>query len=173
MERGKLAKEYFLKGYNCSQAVVLAFSDLTGLDEGMAAKMASSFGGGIGRLREVCGTFSGMMIVFGILYGYDASSPTAKEDKILHYARIQELARRFREANGALVCRELLENHAKALKAAKENDQEQLDAMLSDSPVPTERTAAYYQKRPCPELCAKAADILSAYIYELQKENTQ
>ncbi|MBQ8495925.1 MAG: C_GCAxxG_C_C family protein [Clostridia bacterium] len=170
MERGQLAKEYFLKGYNCSQAVVLAFSDLTGLEDGMAARMASSFGGGMGRLREVCGAFSGMMIVFGILYGYDASSPTEKEEKALHYARIQELARRFREANGALVCRELLENHTKTLKAAKEKDKEQIDAMLSDSPVPTERTEAYYQKRPCPDLCAVAADILDTYMRELKEE---
>ena len=111
-QRGALAKEYFLKGYNCSQSVVMAFSDLIGMDEKTAVRLSTSFGGGIGRLREVCGTFSGVMIVFGIIYGYDAASPTAKEDKILHYARIQELARRFREKNGSIVCRELLENHA-------------------------------------------------------------
>lgn len=168
-QRGALAKEYFLKGYNCSQSVVMAFSDLIGMDEKTAVRLSSSFGGGIGRLREVCGTFSGVMIVFGILYGYDAASPTAKEDKILHYARIQELARRFREKNGSLVCRELLENHAKSLKERTEKDREQIEAMLSDSPMPTERTEAYYQKRPCPELCAFAAELLETYIKELEE----
>ncbi len=170
IDRGALAKEYFLKGYNCTQAVVLAFSDLTGLDDAMAAKMASSFGGGIGRLREVCGTFSGMMLVFGILHGYDAASPTAKEDKITHYARIQELARRFREKQGSIVCRELLANHAKALAAAKAEDAEQTAAMLSDAPMPTERTEAYYKKRPCPDLCAFAAEILDEYMRELEEK---
>lgn len=168
-QRGILAKEYFLKGYNCSQSVVLAFSDLTGLDEKTAARLSSPFGGGIGRLREVCGTFSGMMIVFGLLHGYDAASPTAKEDKILHYARIRELARRFREKNGSIVCRELLANHAKALAAQKENDGEQIAAMLSDAPMPTERTEAYYKKRPCPELCAFAAELLETYLKELEE----
>ena len=120
-------------------------------------------------MREVCGTFSGIMIVFGLLYGYDAASPTAKEDKLLHYERIQELARRFREKNGSLICRELLENHAKALEALDESDKEQIEAMRSDAPTPTERTEAYYQKRPCPELCAFAAELLETYILELEE----
>ena len=168
-KRSDLAREYFLKGYNCSQAVVMAFSDLMGMDEKTAVRLSSSFGGGIGRMREVCGTFSGMMIVFGVLSGYDAASPTAKEDKILHYARIQELARRFREIHGTIVCRELLAGHAAMLEKQKEKDREQIEAMLSDAPMPTERTAAYYQKRPCPELCAFAAELLETYIKELEE----
>ena len=158
IDRGALAKEYFLKGYNCSQAVLLAFSDVTGLDETVAAKMASSFGGGFGRLREVCGTVSGMMMVFGIVYGY--ADPKAKEDKTMHYERVQELARRFREANGSIICRELLAGHAKTQPVKNDADREQISAMLSDVPKPTERTENYYKKRPCAELVALAAEIL-------------
>ena len=102
IDRGALAKEYFLKGYNCSQAVLLAFSDMTGLDETVAMKMASSFGGGMGRLREVCGTVSASLMVLGILYGYDAKAPTAGEDKPAHYARVQEYANRFRTECGSI-----------------------------------------------------------------------
>ena len=132
MDRGALAKEYFLKGYNCSQSVLLAFSDRTGLDEHFAAKLSSSFGGGMGRMREVCGAVSGMMMVLGILYGYDAADPTAKEDKTLHYSRVQELARRFREETGSLICRELLSGQVEKQKKEKDMDEEQASAMLSD-----------------------------------------
>lgn len=167
MNRGELAKEYFLKGYNCSQAVLLAFSDLTGLDAPLAAKLAAPFGGGMGRQREVCGAVSGMLMVFGILHGYDAASPTAAEDKKLHYTRVQELCRRFREGNGSIVCRELLASHAARLLAEKQERDAQTDAMLSDAPTPTPRTEAYYQKRPCPELVAYAAELLQTYLDEL------
>lgn len=165
MDRGNLAKEYFMQGYNCAQSVLLAFSDVTGLDEDFAAKMASSFGGGIGRLREVCGAVSSMMTVFGIVYGY--ADPKAKEDKTLHYERVQELARRFREANGSIICRELLSESAENQTVKTDSDREQISAMLSNAPVPTERTEAYYQKRPCAELCAIAANIVDAYMKEL------
>ncbi len=171
MDRGSLAKEYFLKGYNCSQAVLLAFSDLTGLDEKTAMRMASSFGGGMGRMREVCGTVSSALMVLGILYGYDATAPTAKEDKPAHYARVQEFSARFRAKADSIICRELLENHVKRLQEQHiAAEDEQIKAMLSDSSVPTERTEEYYRKRPCADVAAMAARILEEYIRELDAE---
>ncbi|MBQ9748342.1 MAG: C_GCAxxG_C_C family protein [Clostridia bacterium] len=167
MNRGELAKEYFTRGCNCSQAVLLAFSDRTGLDESVAMRLAAPFGGGMGRMREVCGAVSGMLTVFGILYGYDAFAPTASADKATHYARVQELCRRFREGNGSIVCRELLASHAARLQAEKAARDAQIDAMLSDASTPTPRSADYYRKRPCPELVAYAADLLDAYLAEL------
>ncbi len=168
-ERGALAKAYFLRGYNCSQAVLLAFSDLTGLDEKTAMKMASSFGGGMGRMREVCGTVSASLMVLGIMHGYDATSETASEDKTAHYARVQEFAGRFRAEMGSIVCREILANHVKRIQAEREEHDEQIAAMLSDSSVPTPRTEDYYRKRPCAEVAYAAASILEEYLRELEK----
>ena len=172
MDRGELAKSYFMKGYNCSQSVALAFSDLMGMDEHTAAKLASSFGGGFGRMREVCGTFSGMVLVLGMLYGYDAANETETANKKLHYARVQELAERFRAEFGSIICRELLTGTAKKeLKKGENADGEQVAAMLSDSPEPTPRTEAYYKKRPCPEIVETGARILETFMAELENKN--
>ncbi len=168
-EKGELAKEYFLKGYNCSQAVLLAFSEETGLDEKLAMRMASSFGGGMGRMREVCGTVSASLMVLGILHGYDATLPTAHEDKTAHYARVQEFANRFRAEMGSIVCREILQNHVKKLQQAHAERDAQIDAMQSNSAVPTPRTEEYYRKRPCAEIAAAAARILERYLQELEE----
>lgn len=148
--RGKAAMDNFLEGYNCSQAVVLAFSDLFDMDKQMLLRMSSSLGGGMGRLREVCGSVSGMFIVAGLLYGYD--DPKAFEEKAAHYGRIQELAGRFRECQGSIVCRELL--------GLSERE---------SSPVPEKRTGEYYQKRPCAELVGVAAVILEQFIAERER----
>ncbi len=145
--RGKAAMEHFLEGYNCTQAVALAFADLLDMDKKMLLRMSSSFGGGMGRLREVCGTVSGMFLVAGLLYGYD--DPKAFEEKAEHYGRIQELAGRFREQQGSIVCRELLGLSGK-----------------TDSPIPERRTEEYYKKRPCPQLAGLAAAILEEFIAE-------
>ena len=141
MTRREAAMANFMKGYNCSQSIVLAFSDMLDIDEKTLSKMASSFGGGMGRLREVCGSVCGMFMVAGLLYGYDG--PETGQVKADHYARIQELARRFEEKHGSIVCRELL-----GLSVRR------------DVPVPEARTAEYYKKRPCPELAWRAAQIL-------------
>lgn len=141
------AKELFLEGYNCSQSVVLAFEDMYDMDAKEVLRLCSPFGGGMGRLREVCGTVSGMYMVLGMLYGYN--DPKDYEGKKELYARVQELARRFREENGSIVCRELLGLDHK-----------------SDESVPEKRTEEYYKKRPCPDLCACAAGILEKYIKE-------
>ena len=139
------AMNLFKEGYNCSQSVFLAFKDLYGIDRHTALKLSSSFGGGMGRLREVCGSVSGMFLTAGILYGYD--SPKDRSSKTEHYKRIQELARSFEELNGSIVCRELL-----GLDQKKE------------SYVPEERTKDYYRKRPCEQIVGCAADIMEEYI---------
>ena len=145
MDHGKLAEENFRKGYNCAQSVLLAFGDVTGLDDKTAAMLSSSFGGGLGRLREICGTVSGAAMVLGLVQGYaDSDDPEAKT---AHYHRVQEFARRFREKNGSIICRELLSG----VQTVEGNDPEQ-------------RTDAYYKKRPCPALCRCAAEILDEML---------
>ncbi len=145
MTYSEKARSLFEEGYNCAQAVFLAFSDRTGLSPETAAALSSSFGGGMGRLREVCGAVSGMFMVIGALYGY--ADPKDAQAKKQHYERIQLLAQKFRDENGSIICRELL-----GLGKGP------------DSPVPEARTAAYYKKRPCGELVACAAAITEEYI---------
>ena len=145
MTHAEKAKAYFEQGYNCSQAVTLAFAEEMGLDVDTAAKMASSFGGGLGRLREICGCVSGMALAAGAMFGY--SDPKAREEKADHYALIQKLAEEFKVKNGSIICRELL--------AGINND---------TNPVPEERTENYYKKRPCADLCYMAAEILEREI---------
>ncbi len=142
MDHSTQAAEFFMNGYNCAQAVAMAFSDITGLSEKVTAKMISSFGGGMGRMREVCGAVSGMLFVAGILYGYDAPN---QEAQMAHYARVQELAGKFKETAGSIVCREILKNPPSDHK-------------------PTPRTEEFYKQRPCVRLVILAAQILDEYI---------
>ncbi len=137
--------ENFKQGYNCSQSVFLAFSDFYSMDQDTALRISSSFGGGMGRLREVCGAVSGMFMVAGILYGY--TDPKDHKSKTKHYERIQDLAREFKNRNHSIICRELL-----GLEAGP------------DSPVPELRTKEYYKKRPCVELVGMAAEIMEEYL---------
>ena len=146
MDHGLYAAELFLNGCNCAQSVVVAFCDVTGLDKEFAAKMSSSFGGGMGRMREVCGAVSGMLMVLGILYGYDDPGEDDAAKKA-HYHADQELAGKFREEVGSIVCREILKNPP-------------------SDPNPTPRTAEYYAKRPCARMVLTAAEILDRYIAE-------
>ncbi|MBQ2944932.1 MAG: C_GCAxxG_C_C family protein, partial [Ruminococcus sp.] len=106
MTKGQQAKILFKEGYNCAQAVFGAFSQELGLDFDIAMKLSSGFGGGMGRLREVCGAVSGMFMVFDMKHGY--TSPTDKEGKMELYSHIQELSKRFEKENGSIICRELL-----------------------------------------------------------------
>ena len=145
MDHSMKAAELFLQGYNCAQAITVAFSDVTGLSEPFSAKMASSFGGGMGRMREVCGAVSGMLMVAGILYGYDAQDDDAA--KKAHYQLVQDLAGQFREAPGSIICREILKNPP-------------------SDPNPTPRTEEYYRQRPCARLVILAAQILDGSIAE-------
>lgn len=144
------AMKLFEEGYNCCQSVVGAFAEETGLPLESVMKMASSFGGGMGRLREVCGAVSGMFFIVGIELGY--SDPKDYQGKKEHYERIQKIAERFRTENGSIVCRELL-----GLKPGP------------DKPVPEMRTEEYYKKRPCKELIGFAAEILEQALEEYYK----
>ena len=144
MDHGIKAAELFLSGSNCAQAVVVAFCDVTGLSPEFSAKMASSFGGGMGRLREVCGAVSGMLMVAGLLYGYEDPGEDDVNKKA-HYQLVQELAGKFREQAGSIVCREILKNPP-------------------SDPNPTPRTEEFYKKRPCARMVILAAEILDDYI---------
>lgn len=143
------AAELFLSGAVCAQAVFCAFCDMHGLDYEIAARLSSSMGGGVGRMREVCGAFSGAAMAAGILYGFTV--PPAQGEKAEHYKRVRELGARFSEKWGSIVCRDIL--------AARMGE-----AAVSDSFVPEERTPEYYAKRPCLEAVRLAARILDEYI---------
>ena len=143
------AAELFLSGAVCAQAVFCAFCDLHGLDFETASRLSSSMGGGIGRLREVCGAFSGMAMTAGLLYGF--SIPPEQGEKSEHYKRIQFLSSRFSERWGSIVCRDIL--------AARVGE-----SAVDTVPVPEERTKEYYSKRPCLEAVRLAARILDEYI---------
>ena len=144
MDRGNKAAELFVEGYNCAQSVAMAFSDVTGLDEKTSARLISGFGGGMGRLREVCGAVSGMFFVLGTLYGYD--SPDDEKKKQL-YTDVQALAAKFREENGSIICREILKNPP-------------------SDPNPSPRTAEYYAVRPCARMVYAAAVLMEEFIAE-------
>ena len=146
MDHSEQAAQLFLSGSNCAQAVMVAFCDVTGLEPAFAAKLSSSFGGGMGRLREVCGAVSGMLMVAGLLYGYDEPGQN-DEAKKAHYQLVQELAGQFREQAGSIVCREILKNPP-------------------TNPDPSPRTAEYYKTRPCARMVVTAARILDRYIEE-------
>lgn len=146
-ERGDKAKSLFESGYNCAQATLIAFSDITGLSEETSAMIASGFGGGMGRMREVCGAVSGMIMAANMIYGY--SDPKEFEEKKQNYAVIQHLAEEFRKENGSIICRELLG----------------LDKP-EGTHIPEKRTDEYYKKRPCGEIVKTAAEILEKYIVE-------
>jgi C_GCAxxG_C_C family probable redox protein len=143
----ELAMAYFKEGYNCSQAVFLAFCDEYDMDFEMALKISSSFGAGMGRLREVCGAVSGMFMVAGMIYGY--TDPKDNKLKTEHYKRIQLLAKNFEDKNCSIICRELLGLGTK-----------------KDKTEPELRTAEYYKKRSCVELVGMAAEIMEKYMEE-------
>ena len=151
-ERGERARNYFLEGYNCCQAVLLAFADV--LEEnGLAERelltvMGSGFGGGFARLREVCGSFSACTMLAGFLR---PAGPSDMAARTANYTLVQEMAADFRERNGgSIVCAELL-----GMKERK-----------PEGPAPSERTAEYYKKRPCPEIIRNAATIAAEKMKE-------
>ena len=150
-KRAEAARQNFLSGYGCAQAVLLAYADLTGIEEKTLARLGSSFGGGMGRLREVCGAVSGAFAVLGFLCGYD--DPTDKEGKSRHYADIRELARRITEKSGcgSIVCREILAGRNIPNEAGGEAEA---------------RTPEYYHKRPCAELVYIAAETVGEMLWE-------
>lgn len=143
-KKGEAAMELFYQGYNCSQSVAAAFCEETGISRETMLRLSVGFGGGMGRLREVCGAVSGVVLVLGLLYGND--SPACKMEL---YPIVQQLAGQYRAEQGSIVCKELL-----GLNKPE------------GSPVPEARTPEYYKKRPCPALIARAADMLAEYVAE-------
>jgi C_GCAxxG_C_C family probable redox protein len=152
-ERVERARRYFLEGYNCAQAVVMAFDDIMNMDVNALARLTAPFGGGMGRMREVCGTVSGMAFVAGAIA--PSSDPKNLEERKNNYALVQIFADKFRTENGDIVCRRLL-----GLEPMVER---------SETAMPSERTAEYYKKRPCVEYVACAARIVAEYLVSNSK----
>lgn len=145
-QRVERAKELFHQGFNCSQSVVAACADLYGMDESTALRVAASFGGGIGRMRQTCGAACGMFVLAGLENG--SCTPGDDEGKKQNYALVQALAQQFKQQNGSLICAELLGIAPKP-----------------QEPQPEARTPEYYQKRPCVEMVATAVEIYLKHIY--------
>lgn len=144
--KGEKARELFVAGYNCSQSVAGAFAEEIGLPLDTVLKLAQPFGGGMGRMREVCGTFSGALFVIGQLYG---DTDPKSDNKAKVYTIVQELAAEFRAAHGSLICREIL--------GFMKNQE-------TDPAHPSERNEEFYKKRPCAHVCAATASLLEAYL---------
>ena len=140
----QIAREYFTSGYNCAQSVFLTYAEKYGFDKNTSLKLSSSFGGGMGRMREVCGAVSAMFMIAGLEKGYTQNNNDEK--KAQHYELIQKLAQEFKKENGSIICRELLG----------------VDA--DDNPIPSKRTEQYYQDRPCEEFIASACRIIDKNI---------
>ena len=143
--RVERAAGFFTSGYNCCQSVVMAFDDLTGLDIETLARACTGFGGGMGRMREVCGTVSGMTFLAGFIS--PVTDPSNLEARKANYALVQYFAGKFREKTGSIICRELLG----------------LPSKIKEESAPAPRTPEYYRKRPCVELVALAAGIVAEY----------
>ena len=147
-ERVERAQAYFKAGYNCAQAVVMAFDDVMQMSPDELARLAAPFGGGMGRMREVCGTVSGMTFLAGAIK--PSTNPSNLEERKENYALVQLFADRFREENGDIVCRRLLGLEPVAERA--------------ETAMPSERTPEYYRKRPCSEYVSCAARIVAEYL---------
>lgn len=145
------AENLFRSGYNCSQSVFVAYADLFQIDRDTAMKLSSPFGAGFGKLREVCGAVSGMTMLAGLATG--TTDAADREGKIANYHMVQEMAEAFREEEGTIICRELLN-----LKPGE------------DLPEPAVRTEEYYNSRPCVRVVRKAAEIIEEVIFPGQFE---
>lgn len=146
--RAEQAVTYFKSGYNCAQAVYMAYADLFGMEPKTAAVIAAPMGAGIGRMREVCGTVSGAALIAGLAIPCD--DPHDLESKTRCYALVQQVAERFRRENGSIICRELLGI-----------------APIKESPTPSPRTEAYYKKRPCVELVRMSATFIGEELKKM------
>ena len=148
-KRAGRAVELFKQGYNCSQAVFASCADIYGIsDEQLTLRLSASFGGGMGRMRLVCGAASGMFMLAGLHNG--SSTPHDNEGKMANYALVQQLAGEFKGKYGSLICAELLGLAPKG----------QCDVKLDLDPRPADRTPEYYEKRPCAEMVAEAVRIM-------------
>lgn len=148
MSRAERAKEYFLQGYACSQAVALAFADVLNIEKDTLLKIMLPYGGGMGRLRLTCGAVSGMAAIVGLVFAESENSP---ENKKQTYAIVQELCGKFQRENGSLICGELLQGMKVPVEIGGEAEK---------------RTQEYYKKRSCGEIVYCTARILEEYLQE-------
>lgn len=148
-ERDRMAREFFRDGYNCCQSVLLAFQDVIDLPADRIASISAGFGGGMGRLREVCGAMSAAVFMAGVLV--PSSDPANHDGRTANYALVQEFAARFREEQGSIVCRELLN-----IRAAQK-----------ESPAPSERTVEWYTSRPCERIVGASARMIAEKLLSL------
>lgn len=144
MDRVEKARHAFLNGSNCAQAVLVAFQDIAQLDDEKAAILSIGFGGGMGRIRTVCGAFSSMVMLAGSMYGSEGGNPEARQSV---YALVQEMQKEFIELNGAYICADLLGKPP-----------------LPQAPTPDARTQSYYQTRPCLRVVENACAILEKHL---------
>ncbi len=149
-ERKEKAVALFKEGYNCSQSVFLAYADVFSVDEELAKKFSAPFGGGMGRLREVCGAVSGMFMLMGFRYPH--TNPNDKPSKTETYKAVQRTATAFKDKFGTLICADLL-----AIRRAPQD------------PTPSDRNAEYYAKRPCARFVAEAAGIVGEELLAGEK----
>ena len=147
MTKGESAKENFMSGLNCSQAVAAAFAEEMNMPKSLVEKLTVGFGGGMGRMREVCGGVSGMFMAIGLFFGYD--EPDGAQAKKELYSYVRALADKFKESEGSIICRELLAG-----------------VKTQPGPDPEPRNTADYKKRPCPELVAYAAQLTEDFLNE-------
>ena len=146
--RVKDAVDLFMSGYNCSQSVFVAYSDLFGMEREQALRLSCSMGGGMGRMREVCGTVSAMAMVAGLVCGN--TDPKDQKAKTENYATVRRMADAFKARHQTITCREIL-----GIRAAEK------------SAAPQERTAEYYRTRPCARMVETAAQIIEETFPEL------
>lgn len=146
--RVQRAVELFMQGYGCCQSVVCAFSDLYGLDEEMALRVSAGFGGGVGRMRLMCGTCSALVILAGLERGQTRGED--REGKAACYQLVRQLLETFRQRNGSIICAELLQMNG--VKAETNTSQ------------PDERNAEYYRVRPCARKVESAARVFAEYL---------
>ena len=147
-DRVQKAVELFMQGYNCSQSVFLAFADLYGMDEDMAKRVSAGFGGGVGRMRMMCGAVSGMVMLAGLDAGQTEGND--RKGKADCYAVVQGLGNKFKDENGSVICAELL-----GMKGCK---------VVKNSNIPDERNAEYYRVRPCSQKVENAARLFAEYL---------
>ena len=145
-ERSRMARAFFRDGYNCCQSVLLAFQDIIGLPAEEIARLSSGFGGGMGRLREVCGAMSAMTFMAGVIS--PAAKPGNIAERTANYALVQTFAEGFRTEFGSIVCRDILK----------------IRAGQKESPTPSVRTEEWYTKRPCERIIGKAAEIIAQQL---------
>ena len=149
-KRVRKAVDLFLAGYNCSQSVVVAFADMYGIDEETAKRLSAGFGGGVGRMRMMCGAISGLVILIGLEEGQVSGDD--KKGKAGCYAVVQKLIAKSKEENGSIICAEILKN-----KGCK---------VETNSFIPAERNEHYYSSRPCARSVESAARIFAEYLHE-------